>query len=110
MGGVHGLTSCEVIKGVGFHHGRLLTGDLPGRPLLSTALYGLGHRQSSTGETHLCCCDVIVGVSFITSRWVWSRVQIYRRGSEKITDASWESLKKEVTVAVETEVINIGSY
>lgn len=31
--------------------------------------------------------------------------QIYRRGSERITDVSWETLKKEVTVAVESEVI-----
>ena len=30
--------------------------------------------------------------------------QIYRRGSERIMDPSWESLKKEVTVAVESEV------
>uniref|UniRef100_A0A8C3ATZ5 Nucleoporin 160 n=1 Tax=Cyclopterus lumpus TaxID=8103 RepID=A0A8C3ATZ5_CYCLU len=29
---------------------------------------------------------------------------IYRRGSERITDLSWDSLKKEVTVAVESEV------
>lgn len=32
-------------------------------------------------------------------------IQIYRRGSERITDLSWEILKKEVTVAVESEVI-----
>lgn len=30
--------------------------------------------------------------------------QIYRRGSERITDLSWDTLKKEVTVAVESEV------
>ncbi len=31
--------------------------------------------------------------------------QIYRRGSERSTDLSWEALKKEVTVAVESEVL-----
>uniref|UniRef100_A0A671XRQ9 Nucleoporin 160 n=1 Tax=Sparus aurata TaxID=8175 RepID=A0A671XRQ9_SPAAU len=30
--------------------------------------------------------------------------RIYRRGSERITDVSWETLKKEVTVAVESEL------
>uniref|UniRef100_A0A8C3GAT8 Nucleoporin 160 n=1 Tax=Cyclopterus lumpus TaxID=8103 RepID=A0A8C3GAT8_CYCLU len=30
--------------------------------------------------------------------------RIYRRGSERITDLSWDSLKKEVTVAVESEL------
>uniref|UniRef100_A0A7N6BYJ2 Nucleoporin 160 n=1 Tax=Anabas testudineus TaxID=64144 RepID=A0A7N6BYJ2_ANATE len=30
--------------------------------------------------------------------------RIYRRGSEKIADVSWESLRKEVTVAVESEL------
>uniref|UniRef100_A0A7N8X968 Nucleoporin 160 n=1 Tax=Mastacembelus armatus TaxID=205130 RepID=A0A7N8X968_9TELE len=30
--------------------------------------------------------------------------RIYRRGSERITDLSWDALKKEVTVAVETEL------
>lgn len=32
--------------------------------------------------------------------------QIYRRGSERVTDLSWENLKKEVTVAVESEVLD----
>ncbi|XP_036390935.1 nuclear pore complex protein Nup160 [Megalops cyprinoides] len=31
-------------------------------------------------------------------------LQIYRRGSERILDYSWEALKKEVTVAVESEL------
>lgn len=31
-------------------------------------------------------------------------LQIYRRGTERITDLPWETLKKEVTVAVEKEV------
>lgn len=31
--------------------------------------------------------------------------QIFRRGSEKVSDLSWENLKKEVTVAVESEVM-----
>uniref|UniRef100_A0A4W6C3P0 Nucleoporin 160 n=1 Tax=Lates calcarifer TaxID=8187 RepID=A0A4W6C3P0_LATCA len=30
--------------------------------------------------------------------------RIYRRGSERVTDVSWETLKKEVTVAVESEL------
>lgn len=32
-------------------------------------------------------------------------VQIFRRGSERVLDLSWENLKKEVTQAVESEVI-----
>lgn len=31
-------------------------------------------------------------------------LQIYRRGTERIADLPWETLKKEVTVAVENEV------
>lgn len=33
--------------------------------------------------------------------WV---AQIFRRGSERIWDLSWEALRKEVTLAVESEV------
>lgn len=30
--------------------------------------------------------------------------QIFRRGSDRVTDLSWDALKKEVTLAVENEV------
>lgn len=81
-----------------------LTGDLPRGPVLPAALHGCGHRQSSTGEREQRA-----------SRWVgearrcfsWRCLlcpQIYRRGAERISDLTWESLKKEVTIAVETEV------
>uniref|UniRef100_A0A7N8Y798 Nucleoporin 160 n=1 Tax=Mastacembelus armatus TaxID=205130 RepID=A0A7N8Y798_9TELE len=39
-----------------------------------------------------------------TAAAIVKALQIYRRGSERITDLSWDALKKEVTVAVETEL------
>uniref|UniRef100_A0A3Q3JNV8 Nucleoporin 160 n=1 Tax=Monopterus albus TaxID=43700 RepID=A0A3Q3JNV8_MONAL len=39
-----------------------------------------------------------------TASAIVKALQIYRRGSERIADLSWDSLKKEVTVAVETEL------
>ncbi|XP_039663987.1 nuclear pore complex protein Nup160-like [Perca fluviatilis] len=39
-----------------------------------------------------------------TASAIVKALQIFRRGSERISDLSWDSLKKEVTVAVETEL------
>jgi hypothetical protein len=36
-----------------------------------------------------------------TASAIVKALQIYRRGTERITDLPWETLKKEVTVAVE---------
>ncbi|CAN9498665.1 unnamed protein product [Ophioblennius macclurei] len=51
-------------------------------------------------ETYL---DVLFSLRFTASAIV-KALQIYRRGSDWVPDCSWESLKKEVTVAVETEL------
>ncbi|XP_055011189.1 nuclear pore complex protein Nup160 [Boleophthalmus pectinirostris] len=52
-------------------------------------------------ETYL---DVLFSPLCFTAAAIVKALQIFRRGSERITDLSWESLKKEVTVAVETEL------
>ncbi|XP_035521636.1 nuclear pore complex protein Nup160, partial [Morone saxatilis] len=52
-------------------------------------------------ETYL---DVLFSPLRFTASAIVKALQIYRRGSERISDLSWESLKKEVTVAVESEL------
>ncbi|KAM3610070.1 uncharacterized protein V6R79_024806 [Siganus canaliculatus] len=52
-------------------------------------------------ETYL---DVLFSPLSFTASAIFKALQIYRRGSERISDLSWESLKKEVTVAVESEL------
>ncbi|XP_026220910.1 nuclear pore complex protein Nup160 isoform X2 [Anabas testudineus] len=52
-------------------------------------------------ETYL---EVLFSPLRFTSSAIVKALQIYRRGSEKIADVSWESLRKEVTVAVESEL------
>lgn len=52
-------------------------------------------------ETYL---EVLFSPLRFTAAAIVKALQIYRRGAERISDLSWESLKKEVTVAVETEL------
>ncbi|KAM8892398.1 nuclear pore complex protein Nup160 isoform 1-T1 [Spinachia spinachia] len=52
-------------------------------------------------ETYL---DVIFSPLHFTSSAIVKALQIYRRGSQRSVDPSWDNLKKEVTVAVETEL------
>ncbi|XP_041794882.1 nuclear pore complex protein Nup160 [Chelmon rostratus] len=52
-------------------------------------------------ETYL---EVLFSPLRFTASAIVKALQIYRRGSERITDLSWEALKKEVTVAVESEL------
>ncbi|XP_070763459.1 nuclear pore complex protein Nup160 [Enoplosus armatus] len=52
-------------------------------------------------ETYL---EVLFSPLRFTASAIVKALQIYRRGSERITDLSWETLKKEVTVAVESEL------
>uniref|UniRef100_A0A3B4VQS1 Nucleoporin 160 n=1 Tax=Seriola dumerili TaxID=41447 RepID=A0A3B4VQS1_SERDU len=52
-------------------------------------------------ETYL---EVLFSPLRFTASAIVKALQIYRRGSERIPDASWETLKKEVTVAVESEL------
>ncbi|KAJ8252204.1 hypothetical protein COCON_G00215160 [Conger conger] len=52
-------------------------------------------------ETYL---DIIFSPVRFTAAAIMKALQIYRRGAERIFDLSWESLKKEVTVAVENEL------
>ncbi|XP_035012837.1 nuclear pore complex protein Nup160 [Hippoglossus stenolepis] len=54
-------------------------------------------------ETYL---DVLFSPLRFSAAAVVKALQIFRRGSERISDVSWETLKKEVTVAVETELQN----
>ncbi|XP_068595416.1 nuclear pore complex protein Nup160 [Brachionichthys hirsutus] len=54
-------------------------------------------------ETYL---EVLFSPLRFTASSIVKALQIYRRGSERISDLSWESLKKEVTVAVESELQN----
>ncbi|KAJ8402930.1 hypothetical protein AAFF_G00362440 [Aldrovandia affinis] len=52
-------------------------------------------------ETYL---EVIFSPVRFTASAIMKALQIYRRGTERIFDLSWESLKKEVTMAVENEL------
>ncbi|TMS01076.1 nuclear pore complex protein Nup160 [Larimichthys crocea] len=52
-------------------------------------------------ETYL---EVLFSPLRFTASAIVKALQIYRRGSERITNWSWEALKKEVTVAVESEL------
>ncbi|KAK9516046.1 hypothetical protein VZT92_024008 [Zoarces viviparus] len=52
-------------------------------------------------ETYL---EVLFSPLHFTASAIVKALQIYRRSSERITDLSWDSLKKEVTVAVESEL------
>ncbi|XP_049929502.1 nuclear pore complex protein Nup160 [Epinephelus moara] len=52
-------------------------------------------------ETYL---EVLFSPLRFTASAIVKALQIYRRGSERIIDPSWDSLKKEVTVAVESEL------
>ncbi|KAM4618869.1 nuclear pore complex protein Nup160 isoform 2-T2 [Polymixia lowei] len=52
-------------------------------------------------ETYL---EVLFSPLRFTASAIVKALQIYRRGSERIVDMSWEALKKEVTVAVENEL------
>ncbi|XP_076018767.1 nuclear pore complex protein Nup160 [Genypterus blacodes] len=52
-------------------------------------------------ETYL---EVLFSPLGFTALAIVKALQIYRRGSEKITDLPWETLKKEVTLAVENEL------
>ncbi|XP_034734806.1 nuclear pore complex protein Nup160-like, partial [Etheostoma cragini] len=52
-------------------------------------------------ETYL---DVLFSPLRFTASAIVKALQIFRRGSERISDLSWDTLKKEVTVAVETEL------
>ncbi|TKS72896.1 Nuclear pore complex protein [Collichthys lucidus] len=65
--------------------------------------YSLDHisSQFSTQETYL---EVLFSPLRFTASAIVKALQIYRRGSERITNWSWEALKKEVTVAVESEL------
>eukprot|EP00064_Thunnus_orientalis_P018534 superscaffoldBa00004308_g18635 len=65
--------------------------------------YSLDHISSlfSTQETYL---EMLFSPLRFTASAIVKALQIYRRGSERIMDPSWESLKKEVTVAVESEL------
>lgn len=50
--------------------------------------------------------EVLFSPLHFSSSAIIKALQIYRRSSDWISDCSWESLKKEVTVAVETELQN----
>ncbi|KAM9377512.1 nuclear pore complex protein Nup160 isoform 2-T2 [Pholidichthys leucotaenia] len=52
-------------------------------------------------ETYL---EVLFSPLRFTASAIVKALQIFRRGSDRIYDLSWESLRKEVTVAVETEL------
>ncbi|XP_029010164.1 nuclear pore complex protein Nup160 isoform X2 [Betta splendens] len=52
-------------------------------------------------ETYL---EVLFSPLRFTASAIVKALQIYCRGSERITNVSWESLKKEVTLAVESEL------
>lgn len=52
-------------------------------------------------ETYL---DVLFSPLRFTASAIVKALQIYRRGSERIIDLPWETLKKEVTIAVENEL------
>ncbi|XP_037539262.1 nuclear pore complex protein Nup160 [Nematolebias whitei] len=52
-------------------------------------------------ETYL---EVLFSPLRFTVSAIVKALQIFRRGSEKVSDLSWENLKKEVTVAVESEL------
>ncbi|KAK2880678.1 nuclear pore complex protein Nup160 isoform X2 [Channa argus] len=52
-------------------------------------------------ETYL---EVLFSPLHFSASALVKALQIYRRGSERITDLAWENLKKEVTVAVESEL------
>ncbi|KAM9854925.1 nuclear pore complex protein Nup160 [Aulostomus maculatus] len=52
-------------------------------------------------ETYL---EVLFSPLRFTAAAIVKALQIYRRGSDGFTDVSWENLKKEVTVAVESEL------
>eukprot|EP00063_Salmo_salar_P006264 XP_013981099.1 PREDICTED: nuclear pore complex protein Nup160-like isoform X2 [Salmo salar] len=52
-------------------------------------------------ETYL---DMLFSPLRFTASALVKALQIYRRGTERITDLPWETLKKEVTVAVEKEL------
>ncbi|XP_042369608.1 nuclear pore complex protein Nup160-like, partial [Plectropomus leopardus] len=52
-------------------------------------------------ETYL---DVLFSPLHFTASAIIKALQIYRRGAERSSDWSWDSLKKEVTVAVESEL------
>lgn len=54
-------------------------------------------------ETYL---DILFSPLYFTASAIVKALQIYRRGSERVADLTWESLKKEVTVAVESELQN----
>lgn len=52
-------------------------------------------------ETYL---EVLFSPLRFTASAIVKALQIFRRGSERISDLSWEALKKEVTLAVESEL------
>nr|XP_043873458.1 nuclear pore complex protein Nup160 [Solea senegalensis] len=52
-------------------------------------------------ETYL---DVLFNPMKFTASAIVKALQIYRRGSDRLTDVSWDTLKKEVTVSVEMEL------
>uniref|UniRef100_A0A673X1T2 Nucleoporin 160 n=1 Tax=Salmo trutta TaxID=8032 RepID=A0A673X1T2_SALTR len=52
-------------------------------------------------ETYL---DMLFSPLRFTASAIVKALQIYRRGTERIADLPWETLKKEVTVAVENEL------
>ncbi|CAL1594807.1 unnamed protein product [Knipowitschia caucasica] len=52
-------------------------------------------------ETYL---DVLFSPLTFTAAAIVKALQIYRRGSERFTDLSWDALKREVAVAVETDL------
>ncbi|MBN3303741.1 NU160 protein, partial [Amia calva] len=52
-------------------------------------------------ETYL---ETLFSPGRFTASALLKALQIYRRGAERIADLSWEALKKEVTVAVESEL------
>ncbi|KAL0968663.1 hypothetical protein UPYG_G00269910 [Umbra pygmaea] len=52
-------------------------------------------------ETYL---DMLFSPLRFTASAIVKALQIYRRGTERFTDLPWETLKKEVTVAVENEL------
>ncbi|XP_028306669.1 nuclear pore complex protein Nup160 [Gouania willdenowi] len=52
-------------------------------------------------ETYL---ELLFSPLRFTASAIVKALQIYRRGSEKVSDYSWDSLKKEVTLAVEAEL------
>uniref|UniRef100_A0A672YNC0 Nucleoporin 160 n=1 Tax=Sphaeramia orbicularis TaxID=375764 RepID=A0A672YNC0_9TELE len=52
-------------------------------------------------ETYL---EVLFSPLSFTASAIVKALQIFRRGTERISDLSWETLKKEVTIAVENEL------